>query len=80
MRTTLDIDSDVLTAVKGLARRSGETAGKVLSELAREALTGSKPSEGVAEEPAFYGFKPLAAKGRLVSDETVERLREREGV
>lgn len=80
MRTTLDIDDDVLAAVKELARRSDETAGRVLSELARAALTGSKAAAGVAEEKAFYGFKPLAAGGRLVTDDEIERLREREGI
>lgn len=38
MRTTLDIDSDVLQAAKELAQHRGTTAGKVLSELARKAL------------------------------------------
>ena len=79
MRITLDIDDDVLIAVKGLAR-SGKTAGKVLSELARAALTGPRHAAGVAEEQAFYGFKPLAANGRLVSNDEVERLRESEGI
>jgi hypothetical protein len=39
MRTTLDIDSDVLQAAKELAALKGTTAGQVLSELARQALT-----------------------------------------
>ena len=39
MRTTLDIDPDVLQAAKELAEHRGTTAGKVLSELARKALT-----------------------------------------
>jgi len=38
MRTTLDIDPDVLQAAKELAQHRGTTAGKVLSELARKAL------------------------------------------
>ena len=38
MRTTLDIDPDVLQAAKELAEHRGTTAGKVLSELARKAL------------------------------------------
>jgi hypothetical protein len=38
MRTTLDIDDDVLQAAKELAILRGSTAGKVLSELARSAL------------------------------------------
>lgn len=39
MRTTLDIDDDVLIAAKELAAAQGSTAGKVLSELARRGLT-----------------------------------------
>ena len=38
MRTTLNVDDDVLRAVKEIARLRGNTAGAVLSELAREAL------------------------------------------
>ena len=38
MRITLDIDPDVLQAVKELAEQRGTTAGKVLSDLARKAL------------------------------------------
>lgn len=39
MRTTLDIDDEVLRAAKEIARQSRSTAGKVISELARRALT-----------------------------------------
>ncbi|HKW02691.1 MAG TPA: hypothetical protein VJN96_22905 [Vicinamibacterales bacterium] len=38
MRTTLDLDADVLQAAKELAAARGSTAGKVLSELARKGL------------------------------------------
>jgi hypothetical protein len=38
MRTTLDIDEDVLQAAKELAAARGRTAGQVLSELARAGL------------------------------------------
>ena len=41
MRTTLDLDDDVLQAVKEIAAARGTTAGKVVSELARKALTPS---------------------------------------
>ena len=39
MRTTLDLDDDVLQAAKELAAARGTTAGKVLSALARKGLT-----------------------------------------
>ena len=38
MRTTLDLDEDVLQAAKELAAARGTSAGKVLSELARKGL------------------------------------------
>ena len=39
MRTTLDIAEDVLVAAKEIARRERSTAGEVISNLARVALT-----------------------------------------
>jgi hypothetical protein len=42
MRTTLDLDPDVLQAAKELAAARGSTAGKVLSELARKGLESPK--------------------------------------
>ena len=43
MRTTLDLDEDVLQAAKELAEVHGVTAGKMLSNLARKALTPTGP-------------------------------------
>jgi hypothetical protein len=43
MRTTLDLDEDVLQAAKELANLRGVTTGKVLSDLARKALTPTTP-------------------------------------
>jgi hypothetical protein len=40
MRTTLDIDEDVLEAAKALARRQSISAGKVASQTLRSVLTG----------------------------------------
>ena len=49
MRTTLNIDEDVLRAAKELARREKKTAGAVISELTRRALT--TPPAARAREP-----------------------------
>jgi hypothetical protein len=38
MRTTLDLDDDVLEAAKEMAELRGVTAGKVVSDLVRKAL------------------------------------------
>jgi hypothetical protein len=42
MRTTLDVDDDVLQAAKEIAANRRTTTGKVLSDLARKALTSTK--------------------------------------
>jgi len=76
MRTTLDIDDDVLQAAKERARRERKTAGEVISELARSALTAIPPHR-VAREPAtVYGFRPFAKRGGLVTNELIDKLRD----
>jgi len=80
MRTTLDIADDVLAAAKELARQQGKSAGEVISTLARQALTGTADASAVREPKAAYGFKPFAADGKVVSNEAIDRLRDRDGV
>jgi hypothetical protein len=73
MRTTLDIDADVLETAKELAARRGTTAGRVISELVRSALAprtrGLKERHGV---PVLPTRKPAV----LVTPEVVNRLRD----
>ncbi len=78
MRTTLDIDDDVLQAAKELARRDHKTAGQVLSELARRGLNeaNSSFSNTGVEEEAFLGFRPFVRRGTIVTNETIDRLRD----
>jgi len=80
VRTTLDIAEDVLLAVKERARREKRTAGEVLSDLARRALTSSHASGTAtsAEPRPFYGFAPLPRRGKAVSNELIDTLREDE--
>lgn len=78
MRTTVNLDEDVLLAVKERARREKRSAGEVLSELAREALTGRHRGDEIAETGAFYGFEPLPHRGEAVSNELIDHLREDE--
>lgn len=80
MRTTLDIDDDVLAAAKELARKQGNTAGEVISALARRALTSPAVASSVREPRGAHGFKPFAADGKIVSNETIDDLRDREGI
>lgn len=81
MRTTLDIDDEVLAAAKELARRRGTTAGRVVSELLRRALTTAEPGQDqVGESRAFYGFRPFSSRGGIVTDDCVEQLRDQENI
>ena len=76
MRTTLDIDDDVLQAVKDLARRKKRTAGAVISELARQAL-GAAPADRTAKAPqALHGFRPFPRRGGIVTNELIDKPRE----
>jgi hypothetical protein len=80
MRTTLDIDDDVLAAARDLARQHKRTAGEVISSLARQALTGAPPGASQVREPeAVHGFRPFPANGRIVTNELIDELRDRDG-
>jgi hypothetical protein len=77
MRTTLDIAEDVLQAAKERARRENKTAGEVISELARAALTAPVTKASKASEPrSHYGIRPFPKRGGIVTNELVNRLRE----
>lgn len=77
MRTTLSLDDDVLYAVQERARRERRTAGQVLSDLARQALTEQhrQPEDHAAER---HGFAPLPHRGAAISNALIDRLREDE--
>jgi hypothetical protein len=77
MRTTLDIADDVLQAAKDRARREGRTAGEVISDLARAALTApSRPPAKTSEPRSHYGIRPFPKRGNLVTNELIDKLRQ----
>ena len=83
MRTTLDIDDDVLNAAKELARRENVSAGQIVSRMLRDVLTGKlQGAQGHSAAPAVVvgGFRPFAPRGQVVTNDTVNHLREDEGV
>jgi len=76
MRTTLDIEEDVLAAAKELAKKEGRTTGEVLSALARKALTG-----GVTKKAALRnGIPVLPSRGEIITLENIQELMDKEGV
>ncbi len=72
MRTTLNLDDDVLRAVKEIAKLRGSTAGEVLSELARAAL--AKPSEAGATRNGVPLLTPTEGAGIVTSEQVAELL------
>lgn len=79
MRTTLDIDEDVLNAAKALARQQNKSAGEVVSRLLRDAFTGLPGRGKDDEKTTVAGFRPFAG-GNIVTNDQVDALREHEGV
>lgn len=83
MRTTLDIDEDILNATKELARRERLSAGQVVSRLLRGALTGQPPgtpAPGDSTAASVAGFRPFGPRGKVVTNDQVNALREQEGI
>ncbi len=82
MRTTIDIEDDVLAAAKEIARRQHLSAGQVVSRLLREALLGggekSQAMTDGAKRPG--GFRPFPAAGVVITDEQIDALRDAEGI
>jgi hypothetical protein len=79
MRTTLDIEDDVLQAAKELAQREGGTAGQVISALARRGLAGASAKS--KKTSATRGGVPLLpSRGEVVTLKHVEQLSDEEGI
>ena len=72
MRTTVDIEDDVLLAAKEIARQRGKTLGRVLSDLARQSLTRKSPTSKIHGLPQFQ-IQPDAG---VVTTELVNQLRD----
>jgi hypothetical protein len=84
VRTTIDIEDDILAAVKEMARREKVSAGRILSRLAREALTRcaspEQPESGSSKGRSVGGFRPFSSRGEVVTNEYIDRLRDQENV
>jgi hypothetical protein len=72
MRISLDLEEDVLLAVKQLAKQRGKTVGQVLSDLARQALTRRTSVSKKHGLPLF----PIQPDAGEVTPELINRLRD----
>jgi hypothetical protein len=73
MRTTLDIEDDVLRAAKELADREGASVGQIISKLARRGLEVAIR----AESPLVRNGVPiLPPRAEVITLEHVRRITE----
>lgn len=80
MRTTLQLDDDVLAAAWVLARQQRTSLGAVISEMARQALVAPPPGSS-PDSPEFHHrnglhLLPWKAQGSPVDLELVNSLRD----
>ncbi len=77
MRTTLQIDDDVMQAARVLARRHGSSLGAVISALARRALnTPNAPAAMGQQLRNGLPLLPVQPQGAPVDLELVNSLRD----
>ncbi len=69
MRTTIDLDDDLLSALKPVAAAEGRSLGRVVSDLVRSAL---RADRGSVVETGFPVFA-LPADARLFGPDEVAR-------
>lgn len=82
MRTTLNIDDDLLIAVKEVARRESTSAGAVVSSLLRRCLAGGDRDPAMdrtVRVEAEFGFRPFPRRGGIVTNALIDSLREEVG-
>ena len=83
VRTTLDIDEDVLLAAKELAAKERKSTGKVVSDLVRQGiLAGKKPPPRTAGQAYRMknGIPVLPSRGEVVTTAQIRQLMDAEGI
>jgi len=74
MRTTLDLDDDILAAARSIAAARKQTMGKVVSDLVRRSLVTK-----LKKAPSGLPLLPRRP-GVIVTNELIDKLREDEGI
>lgn len=80
MRTTLDIDIDILQLAKEIAGRDKRTAGAVISDLARKGLQVN--ADRSFDKPTVYrnGVHAIPPNGDVVTMAHIHKLMDEEGI
>ncbi|MDE0209100.1 MAG: hypothetical protein OXJ64_04380 [Boseongicola sp.] len=74
---SLDLDDEVMVAVKTLARRDSQSLGEVVSRLLRDSLASLEARLAASSVSADteYGFRPFPKRGGIVTNALIDRLR-----
>ena len=75
MRTTIDIDDDVLQAAKELATKEKSTAGRVISQLARRTLATASTTKRTRNTVPI-----LPRRGDMITLDHIRKVMEQEDV
>jgi len=79
VRTTLDIEDDVLQAAKELARQEGGTVGQIISRLARCGL-GASSTAATRSFTTRNGVPVFPPRGEAVTSEHIQELMDEDGI
>ncbi len=81
MRTTLDIDEDVLQGAKETAEKNGTTAGRVISEWARRGFASRNGnSDGKKNMKFRNGVPQFPSRGEIITMEHIQKIMDEEGI
>jgi hypothetical protein len=80
MRTTLDIDDDLLAVFREKARKDKLSIGRLISQTLRRTLNGSSDQSKPTSSTFVYknGIPVLPSRGEVITYEHVQRLLEEE--
>lgn len=81
MRTTVTLDDDVYEAAQAHAQATGKRLGRVLSEMARQALQPStgRPKRSAKGAPRFPVFE-VPAGARLIPASRIQKALDEDGI
>lgn len=76
MRTTVNLDEDIVQSAKALAERHNKTLGEILSELARKGLQKRKSKAAIRN--GIPVFKTSSTTANPLSIDEINELRDSE--
>jgi hypothetical protein len=81
MRTTVTLDDDVYEAARAHAQATGKRLGRVLSEMARQALEPSEPSKRPAKvRGSRFPVFEVPANARLIPASRIQKILDEDGI